>query len=216
MKKSSAYFLLSVVACLLSACASPRICTREITKSDAKAAALLAESQRAHGAEAFAKVRDVSVCDDGRWASVGPKFQPVLADRGFRRSSEERLLIGPRVVAQKHSGPEGGKFVMRTPRKVSVAYNGALSADDEVKNAAALVADAYTMFLLGPFYFNRPGVLLAPNGESVVDAAVCDEVLAVLRPDDPEWPRKHARRGSGRNISRFPQDLRGPLAYRFR
>lgn len=182
MNKKSAYCLLSVVACLLSACASPRICTREIMKSDAKAASLLTESQHAHGADAFAKLRDVSVRYDGRWASIGPKFQPVLADRGFRRSSEERLLVGPRVIAQEHIGPEGKKIVVRTPRETTVGYNGAPSGNDETNKAAALVADAYTMFLLGPFYFSRPGVLLSSNGESVVDKAICDEVLAVLRP----------------------------------
>lgn len=182
MNKKAAYFLLSVVVSLLSACASPKICTRGITKSDAKAVALLGESQRAHGAGAFAKVRDVSVRYDGRWGSIGPKFQPVLVDRGFRRSSEERLLVRQRVIAQEHTGPEGKKFVVRTPREITVGYNGAPSANEEANRAAALVADAYTMFLLGPFYFNRPGVLLASNGESVVDKAICDEVLAVLRP----------------------------------
>ena len=174
--------LLAATACFLSACALPKICTRDIPKSDPKAVALLAESQRVHGATAFAKVRDVSVRYDGRWASVGPRFQPVLADTKFRRSSEERLLVGPRIVAQEHTGPAGTKVVVRTPEKVTAGYNGSLSTDDEAKQAAALVADAYTMFLLGPFYFNRPGVVLAPNGESVVDKSVCDEVLAVLRP----------------------------------
>ena len=80
------------MACLLSACASPKICARKIPKSDTKAAALLAASQRAHGAGAFAKIRDVSVRYDGRWASVGPRFQPVLADTSFRLGSDERLL----------------------------------------------------------------------------------------------------------------------------
>ena len=48
--------------------------------------------------------------------------------------------------------------------------------------AAALVADAYTLFLLGPFYFDRSGVVLALTGEAMVDKAMCDEVVAVLRP----------------------------------
>jgi hypothetical protein len=106
----------------------------------------------------------------------------VLADTRFRRGSEERLLIGPRIVAQEHSGPAGKKLVVRAPGKVAVTYNGALSDDTETKRAAALVADAYTLFLLGPFYFDRPGVVLTRNGEVVVDKTMCDEVLAVLRP----------------------------------
>lgn len=176
------HILLIAMACFLSGCASPKICTREIQKSDTKAVELLAASQRAHGKTAFAKVRDVSVRYDGRWASLGPRFQPVLADTSFRRGSEERLLVGPRIIAQEHTGPAGKKLVVRTRGKVTAGYNGSLSTDEETRRAAALVADAYSMFLLGPFYFDRPGVVLAPNGKSVVDKAVCDEVLAVLRP----------------------------------
>ncbi len=176
------HYLIAALAGLLTACASPQISTREITKSEPGAVALVAASQRAHGGKAFAKVRDVSVRYEGRWASIGPRFQPVLADTQFRRGSEERLLVGPRITAQEHSGSAGKKLVVREPGKVTVSSNGALSEDAEIKRAAALVADAYTLFLLGPFYFDRPGVVLARNGGAVVENAVCDEVLAVLRP----------------------------------
>ena len=182
MSKRAAPSLLAAMACLVTGCATPQICTREIKKSDPAAKALVTASQRAHGQQAFAKVRDVSVRYEGRWASLGPRFQPVLADTEFRRGSEERLLIGPRIVAQEHTGPAGKKVVVRTPGNVSASYNGSLSADDEIKRSAALVADAYTLFLLGPFYFDRPGVVLVPNGEAVVDKAMCNQVLAVLRP----------------------------------
>src|SRR5688572_25208241 len=151
MTKPATHFLLAAMAALLTGCAAPQISTREIRKSEPAAVSLLAESQRAHGRAAFAKVRDVSVSYDGRWAAIGPRFQPVLADRSFRRSSEERLVIRPRAMAQEHTGPAGKKVVVRTPGKISVTYNGGLSADEETKRAAALVADAYTLFLLGPF-----------------------------------------------------------------
>ena len=85
-------------------------------------------------------------------------------------------------MAQEYTGPAGKKLVVRTPGKVSVTYNGSFSDDAETRSAAALVADAYTMFLLGPCYLERPGIVLASNGQSVVDGFVCDEVLAVLRP----------------------------------
>ena len=182
MTKPAAHYLLAALAGLLTACASPQICTREIRKSEPSAVALLNESQRAHGRTAFTKIHDLSVRYEGRWASIGPRFQPVLADTKFRRGSEERLLVGERITAQEHSGPAGKKLVVRAPGKVSVAYNGLLSDDAEAERAAALVADAYTLFLLGPFYFDRPGVVLTRNGEAVVDKIVCDEVLAVLRP----------------------------------
>ncbi len=182
MTKAAAHCLLAALVGLLIACASPKICTCEIRKSEPAAVTLLREAQRAHGRTAFTKLRDVSVRYEGRWASIGPRFQPVLSDTAFRRGSEERLIIAPRRMAQEHTGPAGKKLVVREPGKVAVSYNGALSGGVEAKRAATLVADAYTLFLLGPFYFDRPGVVLARNGEAIVDNAVSDEVLAVLRP----------------------------------
>lgn len=167
---------------LLTACGSSQISTRDIKKSDAGAVALLAASQQAHGGKAFQKVRDVSVRYQGKWAPIGPSFQPVLVDKIFRGSSEERWLVDERTIAQLHSGSAGTKNVLRAPGKIAVAYNGALSTDEEARRAAALVADAYTLFLLGPFYFDRPGVVITSAGEGIVDKAVCDQVLAVLKP----------------------------------
>lgn len=167
---------------LLAGCASPRIPTVSLSRSEPAASALVAECQRASGGAAFKSIREISVRYTGRWAPIGPRFQPILADMKFRGSSEERLLIGPRIMAQHHTGPGGSKLVFRTPHSISVAYNGRMESDPEKLHAAALVADAYTMFLLGPFYFQRPGILFALDGQSAVDGAPCDQVLAVLRP----------------------------------
>ena len=182
MKCSTTLMLPAVLAAVLTSCSSVQIPKREITRSEPSAAALVSLSQRAHGWKSSTQIRDVTVSYEGRWASLGPKFQPVVADTKFRGGSEERLLLPSRVMAQEHSGPAGKKFVLREPGKVAVSYNGKSSDNAEVRKAAALVADAYTMFLLGPAYFNRPGVVFASAGEAVVDKAVCDGVLAVLRP----------------------------------
>ncbi len=173
---------LTALVVLLTACGSSQISTRDIKRSDSNAVALLTASQQAHGGKAFQNVRDLSVRYEGKWASIGPRFQPVLVDRSFRGISEERMLLNARTVAQAHSGSAGTKNVLRSPGKIAVAYNGALSTDEEARRAAALVADAYTLFLLGPFYFDRSGVVITSAGEAVVDKAVCDQVLAVLRP----------------------------------
>lgn len=175
----TAWVLLAVA---IPSCSSVQIPGREIQRSEASAATLVALSQQAHGWKDSANIRDITVQYDGRWASLGPRFQPVLADRKFRGGSEERLLLPSRVLAQEHTGEAGKKFVLREPGNVSVSYNGKASQDAEVRQAAALVADAYTMFLLGPEYFNRSGVVFASAKEAVVDDAVCDGVLAVLRP----------------------------------
>lgn len=75
--------LVTAAAGLLTACSSSQICTRDITKSDPAAVALLAASQRAQGKKAFENVRDVSVRYEGKWGSIAPRFQPVLVDKTF-------------------------------------------------------------------------------------------------------------------------------------
>jgi hypothetical protein len=171
-----------MLACFLGGCASPQISTRPIATSDLSARALLRASEQAEGLGSFSKIHDLSVRYEGRWALIGPRLQPVLSDTKFRRQSEERLLTNSRIIAQENAGPAGTKFVHREPKEVTILYNGRLSRNEEVRRAAALVADAYTMFLLGPFYFDRPGVMVALNGEGLVDKKQCDEILAVLRP----------------------------------
>ncbi len=167
----------------LAACASTRIPAGPIDGAgDDRAAALLERAREAQGGVAFDRVRDLSVRYDGTWGAIGPKFQPVLVDQEFRKGSEERLILGTGLVAQRHEGVGGTKVVRRTGAEVSVLYNGKTAADDEVRAAAALVADAYELFLLGPFYFRRAGVTLAMAGEGRVGGEVCDQVLAVVRP----------------------------------
>ena len=167
---------------LLSSCASRQICTRPITTSEPEALALVTASQQAHGRAAFDRIRDLSVSYAGRWAPIGPRFQPVLVDSKFRGVSEERIILSPRIIAQTHTGPGGVKKVLRSPGQIAIAYNGTVSQEAEANQAAALVADAYTLFLLGPFYFQQSATVFAMNGESLVDGALCDEVLAILRP----------------------------------
>ncbi len=166
----------------LGACASTRIPEKAVLESDATAVALVERAREVQGGAAFDRVEDVSVRYAGEWGLVGPKFQPVLVDQDFRQGSEERLLLPSRLLAQRHEGPGGTKVVRRGAREVAVHYDGVEADDGEVRAAAALVADAYAMFLLGPFYFERPGVTLATVGEGRVDGEVCDQVLAVLRP----------------------------------
>ena len=178
------YSLLTMAAALLlSACSSPQICERPVTKSDPEAVALLDAAQIAQGKSAFKKVHDVSVSYEGKWASIGPRFQPVLVDKSFRGSSEERLLLGGKtMIAQQHKAASGVKRVVRSPGSVAVSYNESTSRIEEKNAAAALVADAYTMFLCGPHYFQRAGVTVTNAGQGKVDGVVCDQVMAVLRP----------------------------------
>lgn len=183
MTRSLCHLLPAAAALLLASCSSPQISTRAVSRSDPAAVALLDAAQQAQGKAAFQSVRDISVSYAGQWASVGPLFQPVLVDKSFRGSSEERLLLGKApMIAQQHHAAGGVKQVVRKAGTTEVSRNGSPVQAKEPKEAAALVADAYTMFLLGPLYFQRAGVTVADAGQGVVEGIPCDQVLAVLRP----------------------------------
>lgn len=183
MKWNMKRLIVVLVTGLLASCSSgPRLHQQPVVASEPAAEQLLAAAREAHGGGAFQRVRDISVRYEGRWGAIGPKFQPELVDKRFRKNSEERLIPSSRLIAQRHEGPGGTKVVLRDRDTVSVSYNGSGSTDRLARQAAALVADAYQMFLLGPFFFDREGVTLQIAKSSVVDGALCDELIAVLIP----------------------------------
>jgi hypothetical protein len=153
-----------------------------LTSSDPEALALLTASQRAHGAMSWSTIRDLNVRYVGKWSALGSRMQPVLADARFRRECEEALDLVGGTIVQLHKGPGGRKFVLRAPGRMTVWYNGQADSREDVIRAAALEADAGKMLLLGPLYFQRPGVILEKLEPAKVDGAECDRVLAVLRP----------------------------------
>lgn len=134
----------------------------------------------------ISSVRDVSVSYDGEWLSwVVKRVQPKLVDEAFRKSSQERYLLGgadTRLTAQLHTGDGGQKWVLRRPDSISVAYNGQGASDSEVLASAALVADAYRLFLLGPTFLMERNAVFKTAPAVTIDGRKCDQVLAILRP----------------------------------
>ena len=151
------------------------------------AQALLKESANAHGLKAFQALQDVSVSYAGEWRALIGKLQPALVDSSFRASSEERLLLREGLVAQAHTGPGGRKQVVRkagttAPGEVHAWYNGEEARDAERRAAAALVADAYRLFLLGPLWLvDRPLAMELGEIEWVNEHA-CDVLRLQLAP----------------------------------
>lgn len=138
----------------LQGCATPLPPVASAATTD-EAQALLAASAAAHGLPALSRLRDVSVSYAGEWRALVGSLQPALVDAGFRGRSEERLLLTSGLVAQAHAGPKGRKQVVRriapgAQGDVQVWFNGEAAHDDERRDAAALVADGYSLFLLGP------------------------------------------------------------------
>ena len=154
-----------------------------VVESDPVAVGLLDASVEAHGGGAFDRLRDINVSYDGRWHNNVGRLQPKLVDEDFRKASQERLLLDRSwTLGQMHRGPGGVKRVYRSAAATHVAYNGMPTQDAESVGAAAAVADAYAMFLTGPFYFKQskaPVVMAKPN---TVDGHPCDQIMAVLTP----------------------------------
>ncbi len=115
---------------------------------------------RAHGGDAWKLVRDIAVAYEGEWYSLVARLQPELVDERWRQRSQERILPAVPLVAQRHQGSGGEKFVLRQGSAIHVRYDATPSRDADRVAASALVADAYRMFLTAPFMFgDDPSVL---------------------------------------------------------
>ena len=171
---------------VLQGCAAPLPVSLN-TASTPAAQALLKESAMAHGLKGFQAIQDLNVSYSGEWRAVIGRLQPALVDASFRGSSEERLLLREGVVAQAHTGPGGRKQVLRraastAPGEVRVWFNGEEARDAERRAAAALVADSYSLFLLGPLLLvDRPLVMELGEIEWVNEHA-CDVLRLQLAP----------------------------------
>ena len=161
---------------------------------DVGAAVRLRESAQAHGLDAYRALTDINVSYSGDWRPLVNRIQPEVVDQGFRGSSQERLIPRAGIVAQAYTGPMGRKQVTwrrggdRTADgvedlgEVSVWFNGVRSIDRGAQNAAALVAEGYGLFLLGPLWLADRGLHMQTGGTERVDGRSCDVVDVWLSP----------------------------------
>ena len=156
----------------------------------ADAAARLRESADAHGLEAYRSMRDINVSYSGEWRPLINRIQPEVVDQGFRGSSQERLIPSAGVVAQAYTGSMGRKQVVWRRGsgtsgdlgEVAVWVNGVASNDAAVRDASALVAEGYGLFLLGPLWLADRGLRAQMAGTERVDGRLCDVVEVWLTP----------------------------------
>ena len=179
----------------LAGCATPLPLGAGPSARDDGAASLLAESAQAHGLAAFRALKDVSIGYDGRWRPLIGRVQPEVVDAGYRVRAEERMLPAAGVHAQVHTGPLGTKQVVRTRPwpasagssardlgRVGVWRNGVPDTTASSTQAAALVADGYLLFLLGPLWLAGAPLPMARAGRERVDGVACDLVQVWLAP----------------------------------
>jgi hypothetical protein len=163
-------------------------------QDDGQAARWLSESAEQHGWSRFQALNDINVAYQGQWRPLIDRIQPVIVDKAWRERSEERLLPRERFIAQAHQGAAGRKQVVRTSGhgrgglgQVAVWYQGQPDTGEPVLTAAALVADCYQLFLLGPLWLaQRAGptgqARLALGGQAEVEGHACQWVQAWVSP----------------------------------
>lgn len=173
---------------LLGACATP-LPLDAPDRGDAAAARRLQDSAEVHGLVAYRALRDINVAYDGRWRPLIHRVQPEVVDAGFRGPSQERIVPAAGVVAQAYAGPAGRKQVWwqrgsraGTDGTVEVWNNGRPNADAAYRSAAALVAEAYGLFLLGPLWLADRGLPAVLAGTERVHGRYCDVVQVALTP----------------------------------
>lgn len=185
---------------LLGGCASPLLPLPALGAGAAHepaAAALLREAAEAHGLAAWRGVNDLSISYAGEWRTLVVRLQPELTDPSFRGRSQERLLPGLGLTAQRHDGPAGTKQVLRRRSlarpddlgDIAVWRNGQPDTDPTRLDAAALVPDGYLLFLLGPLALvdanggPLPTVAALQHGSTEdVDGDLCDQLRVRLAP----------------------------------
>lgn len=173
----------------LAGCSTPLPLTRDVA-DDPAAQALLVDSAQAHGLAACRRLNDINVAYDGQWYPLIDRLQPEVVDAGFRQRSQERLMPALGLVAQAHAGPKGRKQVwwQRGSGRdgdlgsARVWLDGQESPDLRTRQAAALVAEGYGLFLLGPLWLVDRGLPATWTSRETVDGRECDVVTLWLTP----------------------------------
>lgn len=192
------------LAALFAGCAS--LPTPIARHSTADGLALLDAAATAHGWDAYQRARDVNLRHEGRWYDAIARVQPLLVDREFRVTAEERIVVGARTSAKSYSGGTGGvKLALRTPAAIEVWVNGTLQTDAAKLAAAALVLDAYRLFWLGPLFLREQGAVVELRGSGRVRGVDCDWLLARLTPGFGLAAEDRVMACVGRSDRRFVQ-----------
>ncbi|RYF58069.1 MAG: hypothetical protein EOO27_13670 [Comamonadaceae bacterium] len=181
----------------MSGCTSPLpLNIRRPSAPDQVAAKRLLQSAQAHGIDAYRNLRDINVSYDGQWRPLINGIQPEVVDAGYRGSSQERLMPSLGINAQLYQGPRGSKKVFWRRTVVDAAGTEQADAAGEIAvwrngvgidsapslDAAALVAESYKLFLLGPLWLFDRGLSVRRVGTESVDGRACDVLEAWLSP----------------------------------
>jgi hypothetical protein len=173
----------------LGACGSTPLPLVQAPSPPGAGAARLMDSAVAHGLTAYRQLTDINISYGGQWRPFIGRIQPEVVDAGFRGPSEERLMPRLGINAQAYRGPSGTKQVwwQRGQAKgadgqVRVWHNDQPTTRPAALAAAALVAECYGLFLLGPLWLVDRQLPSALKGRETVDGRDCDVIQVWLQP----------------------------------
>jgi len=176
--------LLALPCLLLAACSSlpnPNLPSGQVSEAGVK----LLEKSAAKAGKPWRRLHQVEVAYEGEWTRIVQKLQPELVNADYRKSSREVYFPRLNRVEQTHTGPRGTKTVRRTPGKVEVSFPQDRPPTEVEKDAAALVADAYTMFTFGADYLLTRGHqwrIWPAMQRQEIDGDPCTLVFGMLKP----------------------------------
>jgi hypothetical protein len=178
------YKLLLLSCLLLTACSSLPNPNSPSGKVSDEAVKLL-EKSAAKAGKPWRSLEKVEVAFTGEWTKIVQKMQPDLVNAEYRKSSREVYFPRLSRVEQTHTGPRGIKSVVRRPGKIEVSFSEYRTATEVEKDAAALVADAYTMFVFGADFLLSRGSdwrLWLSMQRQEIEGDPCSLVFGTLRP----------------------------------
>lgn len=175
-------FATALLLVLASSCATLRDPSSLPTSQNNPAAYAILKKSAASQGNPWTRHERVKVSFDGEWGKIATKIQPVLTDPDFRKSSVETYFPRSGKVVQTHTGSSGTKTVMRSGEKISVSYNGEASQNSETLDAAALVADAYTLFVFGSSKLVGSATALQLLPSEAMNGEICHLVSGALKP----------------------------------
>ena len=148
--------------------------------SEPAARALLERSVRA--VEGPQPVQEIEAHYTGKWGFWVRQIQPEITDARFRQTAVDVLRPGEDWIEQRHTGPGGQKLVRWDGQEIQVTYPEGREGTAQEKQAAALVAEAYQLFLLGPRYIktHAKGVRSLPDRRE--KGRLYQRLIASLRP----------------------------------
>ena len=182
------FFVVLSLATWLGACST--IEPFGASNSTSEGQALFDASADAHGRAAFEQLNDVNVSFDSIWYSIVTFVQPDLVDALYRNGSQERILLRDGLHAQVHRGESGEKWVLRqwltpsakAPPRIEVKRNGQPDDEAVARASAAVVTDAYRLFLLGPLNFLNTDAQFRTLPAVQLAGRLTDRLLIQTRP----------------------------------